>query len=243
MGSFRVLISSILYFIGTFLLNPACLLLLPFGSPTAGIMILICACSYLTAAASLDLVFVLHYQKRESNKLQKVNAICMWVGGVLFLTASVLYLPAMNSTLLDFSPTTLGTWVFRVGSCFYLGGSFISLHLLNSAKLQRPEDSKYTSLASSADTSIAPLLKPTEHNFGDSIPSTRRRGPRLSTRSVWLLVIYNYIFGAVAYIAGGVLSQFVGAYVVGGVAWCIGSLLFMVGAFLQLFEVVRSWNE
>lgn len=241
MGSFRVLISSILYFIGTFLLNPACLLLLPFGSATGGVMVLICACCYLTAAASLDALYSLKLQKEYYCNLQKLNSVFMLVGGILFLTASVLYLPSMD-TVFGLSPSNLGTWVFRGGSCCYLGGSFTSLYLLEQPP--EPNDFKYCSLTSQDDdyypTGSAPLLTPTKHNIGDSISEPRRS--RLSTKTVWRLVIYNYIFGALAYIAGGVLSQFFEAFLAGGIMWCIGSFLFVAGAFLQLYEVVRSWN-
>mmetsp|Transcript_29046 Transcript_29046/g.81261 ORF Transcript_29046/g.81261 Transcript_29046/m.81261 type:complete len:230 (+) Transcript_29046:111-800(+) len=50
-------------------------------------------------------------------------AVAMFIGGVLFLTASVLYLWA--------STANTGTWVFRVGSCSYLCGSAISLHTMH----------------------------------------------------------------------------------------------------------------
>lgn len=215
MGSFRALISSILYFIGTSLLNPACLLLLPFGNDTAGIMILICACSYLTVAAGLDALYALHFQSKENNRLEKLNSFFMLLGGVLFLTASVLYLPSLD-TVFGLSASNLGTWVFRAGSCSYLGGSFSSLYLLNQPSEDDKSNSfKYNSLTSQDDnyypTGSAPLLTPTKHNIGDSISEPKR--PRcsishLSTRTVWLLVIYFYILGAIAYIAGGVLTQF-----------------------------------
>ena len=208
MGSFRVLLSSILYFIGTFLLNPACLLLLPFGNETAGIMILICACSYLTVAAGLDAFYALCLETNENDPLQKLNTMFMLLGGVLFLTASVLYLPSLDNVL-GLSASNLGTWVFRIGSCSYLGGSFTSLYLLNQPL---EHEYKYASLTSQDDnyypTGSAPLLTPTKHHIGDSISEPRRSRCTLSTRAVWLLVIYNYIFGALAYIAGGVLTQF-----------------------------------
>lgn len=244
MGSFRVLISSIMYFIGTFLLNPACLLLLPFGSVTAGVMILICACSFLTAAAGLDAICVIYIQRDIRSMLQKFNALCMLVGGILFLIGSILYLPSIG-TLFGYSPTNVGTWVFRTGSFFYLGGSFTSLHLLEQPNNEDREDIKYGSLTSQDEdycpSGGAPLLTPTRHNIGDSISEPQRS--QLSTKTMWLLVIYNYIFGALAYITGGVLSQMFGAVLAGGITWCVGSLLFVIGAFLQLYEVVRSWNE
>lgn len=167
----------------------------------------------------------------------------MLIGGILFLIGAVLYLPSLE-TVFGLSPSNVGTWVFRTGSCFYLGGSFTSLYLLEQPYEDR-EDNKFGSLTSQDDdycpTGSAPLLTPTRHNIGDSISEPKRS--RLSTKAMWLLVIYSYIFGAVAYITGGIMSQFFGAFWAGSVTWCVGSLLFVVGAFLQLYEVVRSWNE
>ena len=57
--------------------------------------------------------------------------LALWMmiqGGVLFFSASCMYLPAIsNKTVIGTTVANLGTWVFRVGSCSYLCGSFISL--------------------------------------------------------------------------------------------------------------------
>lgn len=237
---------------GSFLLNPACVLLLPFGSQTAGSMLLVCACAYLCAAASLDLIFVLHHQKQDHNSLQKCHAMLMWVGSALFLLASVLYLPSVRNILIGGLPSIfLGTWMFRGGSFFYLGASSITLHLLqiptSPPKIFPDEESKYSSdssLVSQEDsyffTGTARLL-----NVGDKAEDSiyESRPVRLSTKTIWLYVIGNYIAGSVFYLTGGVLSQVYDAHLAADVMWCIGSFLFSVGAFLQLFEVVRSWSD
>lgn len=220
---------------------------MPFGNTTAGIMILICACATVTLAAGLDALYVLHFESASNGILQKINSFFMLVGGILFLTASVLYLPSLERVF-GLSCTTLGTWVFRVGSCCYLGGSFISLYLLEQQSESESENMKYQSLTSQDNdycpTGTVPLLTPTKHIIGDSISEpTRKCYHQMSSKTAWLLVIYNFIFGAIAYIAGGIFSQFYDAFLAGGITWCIGSLLFVTGSFFQLFEVVRSWNK
>jgi hypothetical protein len=236
MGSFEHLVSSVLYFIGTFLLTPACILMLPFGNFNGGILILICACSYLTLGAMLDIYRI--FSTDMPTFLEKSNVVFMLIGGVLFLTAAILYLPSWGDVM-GMPAANCGTWVFRIGSISYLSGSCTSLYLV----LCPPQPQfKYESLTLSdveyCPTGEAPLLTPSKHHIGASISETRM----FSSTTMWLLVILNYSIGAVLYIIGGIMFQYVHASIPGTLIWIAGSVLFVTGAFLQLYEVVSSFK-
>lgn len=217
MGSLRQLCSSVFYLVGTSLLTPACILLLPEGNFEAAIAMLITACSFLTVAASIDIRYVVFADG--IGLLEKFSALYMLIGGVLFLTASILYWPSFG-TVLSMSAANLGTWVFRIGSISYMCGSFTSLYLL-----LQSEDSD-------ASEPLIPLKQ----------ASTPELSYLLSSRSMWLTVIFCFIIGAILYIAGGVLTQ-MDKPIVSAITWIIGSFLFFTGAFVQLLEVVRSFDQ
>ena len=80
----------------------------------------------------LNDVAVEQFHKDSLQTYPRVGATFMLLGGTFFLTASVLYLPNFSSSafFLGKDLGNLGTWVFRVGSCFYLSGSLLSFRNL-----------------------------------------------------------------------------------------------------------------
>lgn len=63
-----------------------------------------------------------------------LGPFCMLGGGVFFLIASVLYLPQLGyRSFADTTLANLGTWIFRIGSIFYLGGSVRGLYSVSQA--------------------------------------------------------------------------------------------------------------
>jgi len=199
-------------------------LFLPFGNYVAGVLILISACCFLTLAAALDVVYVL-FIEHSSGKCM-LASVFMLAGGILFLSAAVFYYPQGDVGGMDC--VILGTWVFRIGSLCYLGGSCSSLLVLHESI---PSQSQYAQqdyergLLHSVDSNPAPA------------------GRAETSRRWWLLVVYLFIIGALLYILGGVFSQYLSMPLPGVVAWIIGSVFFVSGAFVQLWEVVRSWND
>lgn len=210
--------------------------MLPFGNFQGGILILICACSYLTLGAMLDIYRT--FNKDISSLVEKTNVLFMLIGGVMFLTAAVLYLPTWGN-IFGMTAANCGTWVFRIGSLAYLSGSGTSLYIVLCPA--QPEF-KYESLTYEdpqyCPTGEAPLLTPSKHHIGSSLSEVRT----ISSKTVWLMVILNYSVGAVLYIIGGIMFQYIHASTPGTLIWCVGSLLFVMGATLQLYEVVRSFK-
>ncbi|MDF1655475.1 MAG: YrhK family protein [Coxiellaceae bacterium] len=116
-------ISSRLYFIGCLLLVPASAgLLLGVNALLFAISGFIVACSCLSIAASLDLYKAM-LECRLSVSLY--SPLCMLAGGILFLLASIAYLPLWSAwPLFHTTLSNVGTWVFRFGSLAYLVGNF-----------------------------------------------------------------------------------------------------------------------
>lgn len=234
MGSFRVLVSSILYFIGTFLLIPSCILFLPFGNYIAAVLILTSACSYLTLAALVDFVYVFFIEHCSAK--QMLSSLFMLVGGILFLTASVLYYPQGDVDGIDC--VILGTWVFRIGSVCYLSGSVTSLlELYHGTSKANTLDVN----GNAGDYNYNPIDY--ERGMIHSLDSGPSPSQRASVRARWLAVVYNYIIGALLYILGGIFSQYLSMSLPGVITWIAGSLFFVCGAFVQLYHVATSWNN
>ncbi len=82
----------------------------------------IVACTCLSIAASIDVyksVFVCKLG------LSLYSPICMLLGGLLFLFASILYLPLLSKTsVFNAAFPDLGVWLFRLGSLAYLAGNY-----------------------------------------------------------------------------------------------------------------------
>eukprot|EP00656_Telonema_subtile_P019370 TRINITY_DN20629_c0_g1_i1.p1 TRINITY_DN20629_c0_g1~~TRINITY_DN20629_c0_g1_i1.p1 ORF type:complete len:214 (+),score=42.53 TRINITY_DN20629_c0_g1_i1:1-642(+) len=139
----RVRASAVLYVLGTASLLPGTIFLLDRYASLyySGINWLIAATSMLTAAALIDYVAAWcpppapedpllpstdpSEVKKHPADRQLLIPHMMLQGGVLFLVASCMYLKAVASKpLLGTSVSNMGTWVFRVGTCSYLCGSF-----------------------------------------------------------------------------------------------------------------------
>lgn len=231
MGSFRHLISSIGYFVGTFLLLPSTSLLLPFGDYKAGILLLVCACAYLTVAAVIDFVDF-GFLCAKTTFSEKLASLFMLLGGILFLTASILYLPDIGKCQ-GMNAADLGTEVFRIGSVSYLLGSFTCLYSLFSETTLLP--------SSSLEQSCGTERLLSSNSYGEL--TVKKSSEYICPEKLnWLVVILSYVTGALLYITGGVLSQLKFA-VEGVITWIIGSTFFFCGAFVQLYEVVRTWDK
>jgi hypothetical protein len=137
MGSYRQLSSSIGYFIGCVLLIPASTILLAGTSYDTSISLYIAACAFLIIASIIDFLPVVTNRPtitkdQESLIDQKLNfsgwITQFWVtllyllGGICFEIGSIMYWSTFGPSVAN-----LGTWVFRTGSFFYIGGSVISL--------------------------------------------------------------------------------------------------------------------
>ena len=211
--------------------------MLPFGNFQSGVLILICACSYLTLAAMIDVDRIIF--KSTSSTLQHIYAVCMFLGGIFFLVASILYLPSWGRVW-TMSAANLGTLVFRIGSVLYLTGSSISLYLI---RYPPQPQFKFESLTEEDEdycrTGGNPLLTPSKHHIGDDVSEVRV----VSSKTLWIIVIVSYILGAVLYIIGGLLGQYFHATVSGTLLWCVGSVLFVTGAFTQLYTVVLTFSN
>mmetsp|Transcript_12388 Transcript_12388/g.18786 ORF Transcript_12388/g.18786 Transcript_12388/m.18786 type:complete len:244 (+) Transcript_12388:2-733(+) len=241
MGSFRVLISSILYTIGSFLLLPGFLLFLPFGDDKAGILFFIFASIYLTLAGVLDFLYVVVFPRNTTASYQpKIASMFILLGGLLFLTASFLLWPSFG-TFLKISCTALGVWMFCFGSMFYLCGSLATLYVvLHEEKTQW----KYTSISSECESERSyadPLLTPTKH-YIDAPHSSPPAHEEYSSKFLWVCVVSSFSMGSVTYIVGGAVSLLHWSETC-LLLWCAGSIFFEVGAFLQLYVVVRGWND
>merc|ERR1712166_71506 len=149
----RAKASSWLYVIGTLFLLPGTILLLDRFAHLydEGINWLVAATSCLTLAAAIDYlaawlepsVEAVAIEQSEKDPLgleqplaptpgkstrQLLVPHMMLQGGVLFLIASCMYLPAVaKKALLHTTVANMGTWVFRVGTLSYLCGSFGTL--------------------------------------------------------------------------------------------------------------------
>lgn len=211
------------------MLLPGCSLLLPEGDFKAGICVLICACTYLTIAATIDFVYIVLWGKNEFNTVHQLSSVSMLLGGILFLTASILYWPSFD-TLCGTTAANFGTWVFRIGSLSYLSGSCTSCHSLWYVPDKRGSPSQFEEK----------LLDPTRQS--DSFESVLSKGTLFSAKFMWLTVIINYVVGALLFIAGGIVFQ-VSVPLPGTITWIIGSIFFFTGASVQLYQVVRSLDE
>jgi len=60
----------------------------------------------------------------------------MLLGGIFFLTGSIMYLPSISGIecLIFGTISNLGTWIFRIGSCCYFTGSLIPFIVLINGK-------------------------------------------------------------------------------------------------------------
>jgi hypothetical protein len=134
----------VLYVLGTTSLLPGTVFLLDRYASlySTGINWLIAATSMLTAAALIDYISAWHPAPAPEEQLlppelekpkgaperQLLIPHMMLQGGALFLLASCMYLEAVaNKRVLGTTVANAGTWVFRIGTCSYLCGSFATL--------------------------------------------------------------------------------------------------------------------
>eukprot|EP00037_Helgoeca_nana_P027258 m.311380 g.311380 ORF g.311380 m.311380 type:complete len:233 (-) comp27448_c0_seq1:15-713(-) len=200
------LLTAGIYVIGTTLLFPGTILLLPTApadAGTAAIAFLLAACSCLTVAALIDLHDAVTARAAVIPHLPMstlIVPVCMLIGGVFFLAGSALYWPAWAGEQLGSTAWTVarfGTWVFRTGTCAYLTGSFVSL------------------------PGVLAEVK------------THTRGDRARNAQFALGGVLSYIVGAALYFGGGVLSE-ASHPAPGAWAWAVGSGWFVLGALLLL---------
>ncbi len=116
-------LSSQLYFWGCLLLVPSSGgLMLGATVTTYAICGFIVACTCLSIAALID-IYKAVLANNQATSLY--SPICMLFGALLFLSASLLYLPYWSNTLIFNSTlSNIGTWLFRFGSLAYLAGNY-----------------------------------------------------------------------------------------------------------------------
>ena len=158
MGYFRKFISTFEYLIGCLILIPASIALINSSLYLyESIFMFIVACAFLLKASLIDLYHVfaisnlnnktdiindVNHEERilDGESKEKKSSTCLNIfismtyvlGGIFFEAGSILYWPT-------FTTGTLGTWIFRFGSIFYLIGTF---NLLNMTLKQYEEKKK-----------------------------------------------------------------------------------------------------
>lgn len=212
-------ISASGYFVGTSLLLPGTLLFFPSFTDhySTGVQIYVVACSFLTIAAVADWIKVFYSPFKDT-----IVSIFMLLGGILFLTASILYLSAIGQT-------NAGTWVFRIGSCSYLCGSFSGLYFMYKPMFEKTHDDD-----SKMEESRQLVTKKSKRDsFGGIIQEEEQLAPKKRFISSGLIITLFFIVGAVLFIIGGILSQLE----LNGFAatWMFGSICFSLGAGISFF--------
>jgi hypothetical protein len=142
MANLRQKAVALFYLFGCGLLVPGSIYLKSPEDLKLAILLYIIACSFLTLAAVIDAVaahlnkpkigienLTIKFNQEElkpdnSAQIHFIITIFYSLGGILFLTGSVLYWPDFENGDLP----NIGTWVFRFGSCCYLVGSFMSIY-------------------------------------------------------------------------------------------------------------------
>lgn len=214
-------ISASGYFIGTSLLLPGTLFFFPKFSDDyydTGVRIYVLACSFLTLAAVADWIKVFFLPFKDT-----IVSLFMLLGGVLFLTASILYLSALGQT-------NAGTWVFRIGSFSYLGGSFSTLFFMYKPLFSKSNEYESDSFSSEEGKRI--LTKSKRDSFG-GIQQIEEEVPKMKIINPGLIITLFFIIGAILFIIGGILSQLS----LNGFAatWMFGSICFTSGAGISFF--------
>uniref|UniRef100_A0A0G4ICV0 YrhK domain-containing protein n=1 Tax=Chromera velia CCMP2878 TaxID=1169474 RepID=A0A0G4ICV0_9ALVE len=166
----------------------------------------------------------------------------MLMGGILFETASILYWPSFNTA-------RIGTWTFRIGSFFYLGGSVSSFVMIYSAPIAETSRGDHEEDAATAtdlgDEEAAGESLRAEEGGGPARPSCcisvskhlSRRGHSIASvlfpvnHLAALAGTWAFVIGALLYIAGGVMSEFNLASVTAfALTWGVASCFFVVGS-------------
>ena len=220
----RKFVSAGGYLCGTTLLIPGTFCFFPSFTDdyySTGVWIYIVACSFLTLAAVVDVVNLFTLTWRDGP-----GPICMLLGGVLFLTASILYIPS-------FYQANTGTWVFRIGSCAYLCGSFVGLYNMYGPKSKAV-------ILSEIDSLHDPKKRDSFGAINDNTTPKTRQKPCVNAG---LVVICLFIVGAVMFIIGGVLSQlqmngFAATWMIGSVCFCVGALI----SFVSQYALIETNN-
>lgn len=223
------------YLVGTATLIPSTVLFLAVYSAhyNTGVYLLLLAVVLVTVAATVNLVDAItnyrqhnrHYKKQRMHSyiplqssngqysdpprccVSLFNPLMMLQGGLFFIGGTVCYLPQISTVPLHYldSVANMGTWVFRIGTCSYLAGSFAGLWTIAAAT---PPPSQTS----------ATVWKRAVYNLN-------------SSRRV-VAGIVAFIVGALLYFAGGILSQlklpgFAETWVAGSVFFFLGAALFM----------------
>ena len=205
------------YLAGGFLFIPECALFFPNVSQEnydIGAAFGVIASIFLSIGGLSDM---LSFFKQD--KMHKLILICFLLGGLLFLTASVLFLPVIDD------PNS-GTWVFRVGSVIYLCGSFSSIYCLYRPK-QKKEKTKSIDKLKQEEEETKKITKKHEKTDED------KRNEKI-IRRVWVTSYICYICSSSCFLIGGILSQLS----MDGMAfsWFLGAVFSTCGATISVIQ-------
>jgi len=226
MGNKTQLISSYGYLIGCFLLIPASLCLIYEKVLFGSICIYIVACSFLTFAAFIDFFECLSTKPKITN---------IKVGDVSSSDTE-----GMINNNSDNYDEKYKNWVKQMMiTVFYVNGGI--LFLLGSI-LYWPDFSSETNNAGTWVFRFGSINYLCGSFLGlyNNCRRTNTSTTFVNITCMWNSVIIQYIFGALCFILGGILSQTGNKF--SSETWLVGSVLFFGGALTGVITTHKYWN-
>jgi hypothetical protein len=130
---------------------------------------------------------------------ETINAILYKIGGLVFITGSVFFLPRFMDNM------DLGAWAFFIGSLLY--------------------------------------LVVTVHDYLEVLRKWRTSKPHTRDTILERIAAPSYMWGTILFILGSIFFFSSVGWTIAG-AWCfiIGSLLFVLGASINVLQIIKSRN-